>query len=439
MRIYETKGYNPAMSKPSAPGPADGPKIHNVAIDKVKPNPRNSRTHSPEQLEKIAASIRQFGFMGTVLVDSNFVLLAGHGRREAAKMVGLQTLPCIIADHLTEAQRRAYMIADNRIAEDAGWDAEILADEFAFLEEADFDLGITGFEADEIDELMAEPSGGRTADDDTPEPPVTPVSKIGDAWILGSHRLVCGDSTDPLAMLTLMGQKDKADLVFTDPPYNVAYSGRGDNNLGTIENDDMPDEDFEKFLAAVFSSCSEFMRDNACIYVCHPDSQTGPKLAFEKTFGARFKKSSTIIWCKQSAGMGWQDYRAQHEPILYGWKPGKSGKHFFCGDRTKTTIWDIGRDAQASYVHPTQKPVALPVEAIENSSARNDIVLDLFGGSGSTLIACEKTGRKGRLMELDPKFVDVIVRRWQAFTGKHATRESDGAYFDNLQPQEAAA
>ena len=223
-----------------------------------------------------------------------------------------------------------------------------------------------------------------------------------------------------------------ADMVFTDPPYNVAYSGRGQNNLGTIKNDNMSAADFEQFCRDLFASYNSAMKPLACIYVCHPDSQSGPKLAFEKTFAEQFKKSSTIIWMKQSAGMGWQDYRAQHEPILYGWKDGGKGKHFFSGDRTKTTVWKIGRDAQATYKHPTQKPVALPEEAINNSSKGQDVVLDLFGGSGSTLIACEKTGRINRSIKLDPKYCDVIVQRWQEFTGKTAILESTGKPFISL-------
>ena len=219
-----------------------------------------------------------------------------------------------------------------------------------------------------------------------------------------------------------------ADMVFTDPPYNVAYEGRGANDLGPIKNDSMDDAQFEQFLRDVFTTYWSAMKELAPIYVCHPDSATAPKLAFEKTFAERFKKSSTIIWVKQSAGMGWQDYRAQHEPIIYGWKIG-DGKHYYCGDRSKTTVWAIGRDAQASYVHPTQKPVDLPSEAIENSSKAGDTVLDLFGGSGSTLIACERTGRVNRSMELDPKYCDVIVRRWQQFTGKRATLEATGQEF----------
>jgi DNA modification methylase len=230
---------------------------------------------------------------------------------------------------------------------------------------------------------------------------------------------MCGDSTSIDAVEKLM-DGGLADLVFTDPPYNVAYEGRGEKNkLGPIKNDNMSEEQFEQFCRDFFACYFACMKPLACIYVCHPDSQSAPKLAFEKTFAEQFKKSSTIIWVKQSAGMGWQDYRAQHEPILYGWKEG-NGKHFYCGDRSKTTIWKIGRDAQSSYVHPTQKPVALPEEAMINSSKGSDIVLDLFGGSGSTLIAAEKNGRVARIMELDPKYCDVIVKRWEDFTGQKA-------------------
>ena len=222
-----------------------------------------------------------------------------------------------------------------------------------------------------------------------------------------------------------------ADAVFTDPPYNVDYSGLGRNNLGNIKSDDMDAASFDDFLDAVFCCCVAAMKPMACVYVCHPDSQSAPKLAFERSFAQHFKKSSTIIWVKQSAGMGWQDYRAQHEPILYGWKEG-GGKHFFCGNRAETTVWQIGRDAPSGYVHPTQKPVALPKRAIENSTKPEQIVLDLFGGSGSTMMACEITGRFCRSMELDPIYVDVAIKRWQDFTGKQATLQDTGQSFEDV-------
>ena len=395
--------------------------ITEVKVEALIPYAKNSRTHDDAQVAQIAASIKEFGWTNPILVDGEKGIIAGHGRLMAARKLGMTQVPVIELKGMTEAQKKAYVIADNKLAMNAGWDNDFLTLELKDLEAEGFDLALTGFDDKELDALLnvIEGTEGLTDEDDVPAVPEEPKTKLGDVYILGNHRLMCGDSTSIDDVDKLMdGQL--ADLVFTDPPYNVAYSGRGENNLGTIKNDDMSDAQFEDFCRAFFACYFAHMKPLACIYVCHPDSQSAPKLAFEKTFAEQFKKSSTIIWMKQSAGMGWQDYRAQHEPILYGWKEGK-GKHFFCNDRTKTTIWKIGRDAQTNYVHPTQKPVALPEEAINNSSKGMDIVLDLFGGSGSTLIAAEKTGRKARSMELDPKYCDVIVKRWEDFTGKKAT------------------
>ena len=407
-------------------------KIEQVKLNALIPYARNSRTHSDAQVAQIAASIKEFGFTNPVLIDETGSIIAGHGRVMAARKLAITDVPSIRLTHLTEAQKKAYVIADNKLALNAGWDDEMLAVELTDLKDMGFDLDLTGFSTDEIEALLA-PTGteGLTDEDAVPEVPEAPVTVLGDVWILGKHRVMCGDSTSIEQAEQLMAGTN-ADLVFTDPPYNVAYSGRGQNNLGTIKNDDMSAADFEQFCRDLFATYHAVMKPLACIYVCHPDSQSAPKLAFEKTFAEQFKKSSTIIWMKQSAGMGWQDYRAQHEPILYGWKDGGKGKHFFSGDRTKTTVWKIGRDAQTTYKHPTQKPVALPEEAINNSSKGQDIVLDLFGGSGSTLIACEKTGRVSRNMELDPKYCDVIVQRWQEFTGQTATLESNGKPFISL-------
>jgi DNA modification methylase len=407
--------------------------IEKIDISVLIPYARNARTHSDEQIAQIAGSIKEFGFNNPVLIDKDNGVIAGHGRLAAARKLGLKEVPCIRLEHLTETQRKAYILADNRIALNSGWEAELLSLELSELLDGGVNLESLGFDADEIDALLnkIEPTEGLTDEDATPEVPEEPVTKPGDVWILGKHRLMCGDSTSIEQAEKLMGGV-KGDMVFTDPPYNVAYEGRGEKNkLGPIKNDNMSDESFEQFCRDVFATYHSIMKPLACIYVCHPDSQTAPKLAFEKTFGELFKKSSTVIWVKQSAGMGWQDYRAQHEPILYGWKEG-SGKHFYCGDRSKTTVWKIGRDAQASYVHPTQKPVALPEEAINNSSKGEDVIIDLFGGSGSTLIACEKTGRVNRSMELDPKYCDVIVKRWQDFTGKQATLEATGQTYSEL-------
>jgi DNA modification methylase len=394
-------------------------KIQEVAVNKLIPYAKNSRTHSPEQVGQIAASIKEFGFRNPILVDG-IGIIAGHGRLMAAQKLGLDKVPTIDCSDMTESQKKAYIIADNKLAMNAGWDNAMLSIELQDLEDEGFDLKLTGFDDKELDVLLnvIEGTDGLTDEDAVPETPIVPKTKLGDIYILGNHRLMCGDSTSIDDAEKLMDGL-LADLVFTDPPYNVDYSGRGANNLGTIKNDNMSADDFEQFCRDIFITYSAIMKPLACIYVCHPDSASAPKIAFEKTFAEQFKKSSTIIWMKQSAGMGWQDYRAQHEPILYGWKEGK-GSHFNAGDRTKTSIWKIGRDAQSSYVHPTQKPVCLPEEAIMNSSKGSDCVVDLFGGSGSTLIACEKTGRVNRSMELDPKYCDVIVKRWEDFTGKKA-------------------
>jgi len=395
-------------------------------VSELIPYVNNSRKHDDAQVAQIAASIKEFGWTNPILVDGDKGIIAGHGRLMAARKLGMTEVPVIELKDLTPTQKKAYIIADNRLALNAGWDNQLLTIELNELLENKFSLDLLGFNADELNALLnpVEIIEGLTDEDDVPEPPPEPITKLGDVWILGNHRLMCGDSTSIDDGEKLMNGM-LADLVFTDPPYNFAYSGRGANNLGTIKNDDMSEEDFEQFCRDVFATYSAIMKPLACIYVCHPDSASAPKIAFEKTFAEQFKKSSTIIWMKQSAGMGWQDYRAQHEPILYGWKEGK-GSHFNAGDRTKTSVWKIGRDAQSSYVHPTQKPVCLPEEAIMNSSKGSDCVVDLFGGSGSTLIACEKTGRHARSMELDPKYCDVIVKRWENFTGKQAILENQG-------------
>ena len=392
-------------------------KINSIAIDKLIPYHNNPR--KDQAVDKVASSINEYGFQQPIVVDKNMVVVVGHTRLMGAKKLGLKRVPTVIAD-LTETQAKAYRIADNRINEDSTWDMELLNLEIAGLSEVDFDLDLLGFDSSELDKLLVNDEEYLTDEDEVPEPPKEPKSKLGEIYELGEHRLMCGDSTN-IEMIDRLMPKENADLVFTDPPYNVDYSGRGKNNLGNIKNDNMKDEEFSDFCRGFFGCFHAKMKPLSSIYVCHPDSQSAPKIVFETTFAEYFKKSSTIIWMKQSAGMGWQDYRVQHEPILYGWKEGK-GKHYFIPDRSKTTIWKFNRDSQATYVHPTQKPVVLSEEAILNSSKGLDIVLDLFGGSGSTLIACEKTNRKARLMELDPKYVDVIIERWENFTGKKAKK-----------------
>tara|TARA_R110002050_G_scaffold40201_1_gene98333 strand:+ start:29 stop:1273 length:1245 start_codon:yes stop_codon:yes gene_type:complete len=404
------------------------------AIHTLIPYENNSRTHSEDQIQQIVDSIKEFGFTVPISIDENDGVIAGHGRIDAAKIVGMTEIPTIMLEGLSEAQRAAYVIADNKLALNAGWDVTRRNMEINRLNALNFNVGVLGFEVSELKSIL-QPEG-LTDEDSVPEIPEEPVARRGDVWVLDNHRLMCGDSTSQDDLDTLMdGQL--ADMVFTDPPYNVNYGGGrkpgkhinfkrggGIKAHGPIKNDDMTPEEFDEFLEKVFVNYYSHMKTLSPIYVCHPDSKTEAKITFEREFGKQFKKSATIIWDKGHSGLGYSDYRASHEPILYGWKQG-TGSHFWCGDRTKKTVWSFSRGNTAEYVHPTQKPIHLVEEAISNSSKGQDIVLDLFGGSGSTLIACEKTVRYSRLMELDPKYCDVIVKRWQDYTGKEAILESN--------------
>lgn len=434
-------------------------------VDRLIPYERNARTHDAAQVDKIAASMVEFGFTNPVLVDENDGIIAGHGRLMAAKKLGMTEVPVIPLTHMTDAQRRAYILADNRLALDAGWDDDLLAQELADLQQDGFDLSLTGFDDDEIDGLLIDPDEGDGASDEdaVPETPFYPTSVTGDIWILGSHRVMCGDSCSIDAVLRLMDGK-QADCMWTDPPYNVAYEGAA----GKIQNDDMDDDKFRQFLRDAFVTAFAVMREGGPAYIAHADTEG---LNFRGAFkDAGFKLSSCLIWRKNSLVLGRSDYHWMHEPILYGWKEGAAHRWF--GARDKTTIheledspftqigdneWQItlgeetlivrGRDLTVESAHgsvffeekptksgdhPTMKPVALIERMLANSTKRNSIVLDLFGGSGSTLIACQKLGRSARLMELDAKFVDVIVRRWQDFTGHHAVHEQDGCTFNEM-------
>jgi DNA modification methylase len=397
-------------------------KIEIVNIESIQPYINNPRKLKDSAIDKVAKSIKEFGFRQPIVVDANRIIVVGHTRYRASKKLGLKEVPITVADNLTQEQINAYRIADNRTNEEAEWDIDLLKTEIKELELADFNLDLTGFDEDQLNDFLFEEKEGLTDEDATPEPPEEPISKLGDIWKLGKHKLICGDSTAEDTFKNLFND-NKADLIFTDPPYNVDYSGRGENNLGKIKNDNMSENDFIDFLYKNFNLMSDYLKSLGCIYVCHPDSQSKPKIAFELNFEKFFKKSSTIIWDKGNAGMGWQDYRSQHEPILYGWKEGQ-GKHNFYGDRKNTSIWNVKRDSVAGYKHPTQKPVALSQKAVLNNSKEDDIVFDSFLGSGSTLIACEKTNRKCYGIELDPKYCDVIVKRWEQFTGKKAELEN---------------
>lgn len=397
------------------------PTYKTVPVAELIPYARNSRTHSPQQVDKIAASIREFGFLNPIIVDGKNGIVAGHGRVMAAQKLGLASLPVIEAAHLTEAQKRAYVIADNRLALDAGWDNDMLKIELQDLDAEGFDLSLTGFNPDEIGNFLAEPTEGMTDEDAVPEVPAVPVTVEGDVWGLGRHRLMCGDSTSIDAVERLMDGR-KADMVFTDPPYGVDYEG--------INNDDRAGLD--ALLRGAFSNYLATSKSGAAIYVFHSDKCAD---IFHIAFRDYFHFSSMVIWAKNSLTLSRTDYQSQHEPCLYGWM--KGGAHSFYGDRKQVSVWRFDKEKVEG--HTTPKPVALIERAIENSSKGGDMVTDLFGGSGSTLIACEKTTRDCRMMELDPKYCDVIIKRWQDFTGQEATLEGSGETFNALAAKRIAA
>lgn len=404
--------------------PAD--KIEHWPIEKLIPYARNSRTHSPEQVDQIVASIKEWGWTTPILVDEQGGIIAGHGRTLAAQRLRMPQVPVMVAHGWSEAKKRAYVIADNRIALNAGWDNEMLALEFKDLMEQGFDVELTGFSQDEIDALMPEQlEEGLTDPDDAPEAPANPVTVQGDVWVMGNHRLLCGDSTsvDDLERLCA-GQM--VDMWLTDPPYNVAYEGGTKEKL-TIKNDSMGDTQFREFLRDAYTAANAVMKAGAVFYIWHADSEGYNFRGAAKDAGWTVRQC--LIWKKSSLVLGRQDYQWQHEPCLYGWKEGAS--HLWASDRKQTTILEFDKPARNGE-HPTMKPVALFEYQLLNNTKGGDIVLDSFGGSGTTLIAAEKNGRVARLMELDPKYCDVIVTRWQAFTGKHAHLESDGRSFTEV-------
>jgi len=378
------------------------------------PYANNSRTHSDEQITQVASSIKEFGFTNPVLIDSDGGIIAGHGRVLAAKKLEIKEVPCIELVGLTEAQKKAYIIADNQLALNAGWDLDMLKLEIQSLDESDFDLDILGFSGDFITGLLFEEPPGLTDEDAVPELPETPVSVLGDVWALGNHRLMCGDSTSIDAVETLM-DGGLADQFITDPPYNVAYEGKTKDSL-TIQNDEMEDPDFRQFLVDAFSAANTVMKEGAVFYIWHADSE-GYNFR-GACVDAGWKVRQCLIWNKNHMVMGRQDYHCKHEPCLCGWKDGAG--HLWNTDRKQVTVLDFERP-QRNDVHPTMKPVKLIEYQVLNNTKGQDVVLDLFGGGGSTLIACEKNNRHCRMMELDPKYCDVIIKRWEEFTGEQAT------------------
>ena len=374
-----------------------------VPVTKLVPYVNNARTHSPEQINKLRASLREFGFINPVIIDRNYGVIAGHGRIMAAKEEGITEVPCVFADHLSEAQKKAYILADNRMAMDAGWDEELLRVEIEALQGMDFDPLLTGFDEAELADLFGEENEAKEDDFDVDAELEKPtVTQSGDVWTLGRHRLICGDSTQAETFDILM-QGKKANLVVTDPPYNVNYEG----TAGKIKNDNMASEKFYQFLLDAFTNIARVMADDASIYVFHADTEG---LNFRKAFSdAGFYLSGCCIWKKPSLVLGRSPYQWQHEPCLYGWK--KNGRHQWYSDRKQTTIWEFDK-TKKNTDHPTMKPIPLLAYPICNSSMSNTLILDPFGGSGSTLIACEQTDRSCYTAELDEKYCDVIVKRY---------------------------
>lgn len=437
-----------------------------LPLEQVIPYPRNPRRNEGA-VEAVMASIREFGFVNPIIVDAERVIIAGHTRREAALRLGLASVPVNVVTHLSAAQVKALRLADNRTAENAEWDNELLSFELGDLRDLGFDLALTGFSADELSirlDIDALDEEGQTEDDAVPAVGKEPASVLGDIWLLGEHRVMCGDSTSIASVEALCGG-EPVDACWTDPPYNVAYESKA----GKIQNDDMEDGAFRQFLRDAFVSAFAVLREGGPIYVAHADTEG---FNFRGAFlEAGFKLSGCLVWVKPSLVLGRSDYQWRHEPILYGWKPGAAHRWF--GGRKKTTVIDaadmpfrVAEDGavhidlgettlrisgealhveelvgsviraekpKVSKEHPTMKPVGLVLGMLKNSSQRGDAVLDLFGGSGSTLIACQKSGRRARLMEFDPRYCDVIVRRWQEFSGRHAVLEGDGRTFAEVQ------
>lgn len=420
------------------------------SVDELVPYEKNSRTHSDEQIEKVIKSIKEFGWTNPILIDEEKGIIAGHGRLEAAKRLGMKEVPVIELTGLTEAQKRAYVIADNKLALEAGWDEEMLKEEMAYLNSAEFDALLTGFDQNDIDafltpmdlseEFRPDEEHPDEEKEETGEPapelkdadigaaPVKPKTKNKDVWILDVHRLMCGDATDESDVAKLMGG-GRVNLYLTDPPYNVDYEGKTKDAL-TIRNDKMTDALFREFLAKSFKAADMVLQPGGVFYIWHADSEGFNFRGACKEVG--WKVRECLIWSKNTMVLGRQDYQWKHEPCLYGWKEG--APHAWYSNRSQTTILEFDRP-QRNAVHPTMKPIELFAYLIQNSSKEGDIVLDSFAGSGTTLIACENLNRQARVLEIDPAYCDVIIRRWQEVTGQKAVRESDAALFDDIKEE----
>ena len=383
-------------------------KLEMVKVSELIPYVNNARTHSQEQVNKLRSSLREFGFVNPVIIDADKNVIAGHGRLMAAKEEGITEVPCVLVDYLTEAQKKAYILADNRYAQDAGWDEELLRLEIEALEGMDFDVSLTGFNEDEISDLFAGADTSDTQDDDFDLSDALEKAAFverGDVWVVGRHRLMCGDATSEEDVATLMDGK-KANLIITDPPYNVAFES---SDGLSIKNDKMENEKFYEFLLSSFKNMAVHLEKGGVAYVFHADTEG---LNFRKAFiDAGFHLAGCCIWVKNSLVLGRSDYQWQHEPVLYGFL--QNGKHYWSKNagRSQTTIWNFDKPKKNKN-HPTSKPLDLLAYPIGNSSQENAIVIDTFGGSGSTLMTCEQTNRICYTMELDEKYASVILRRY---------------------------
>ena len=379
-------------------------KMELVDIDKLIPYVNNARTHSPEQINKLRASLREFGFINPVIVDDKFNIVAGHGRVMAAQAEGIKEVPCVYVDYLTEAQKKAYILADNRMAMDAGWDEEMLRVELEALQDMAFDLSMTGFDEKELADLFK--TDEHVEDDDFDLDAALEKAafvKKGDIWTVGRHRLMCGDATSAEDVAKLMDGK-KANIIVTDPPYGVSF--KSSDGL-SIQNDSLKGDEFYQFLLQAFKNMADNLTKGGAAYVFHADTEG---LNFRKAFiDAGFHLAGCCIWVKNSLVLGRSDYQWQHEPVLYGFL--QNGNHPWYSDRKQTTIWNFDKPKRNKN-HPTSKPLDLLGYPIQNSSQANGIVIDTFGGSGSTMMACEQTNRICYMMELDEKYASVILRRY---------------------------
>ena len=411
--------------------------IEYVKIKELQGYEFNTRTHSDSQVNQLAASIGEFGFTNPLLIDGERQIIAGHGRFAAATKLQMDEVPCIVLDHLSEAQRRAYVIADNKLALNAGWDEDLLKLELSALDKIGFDLSVVGFDADELSGLVIDEdiAGGLTDEDDVPEVAEIPISKQGDIWLLGEHRVMCGDSTNGGDVALLMNG-EKADMVFTDPPYGVDIKGKF---TGTILNDNLQGDEFINFLTSCFENLNQY--NNGNLYISY---EIKNQTLFEKALeNCGFKFDEIIIWNKDSASFYSKNkYNRKYEPIFFI----ENGKELKC--EPDVNVWDFAKSSSFAsrdennkrfnekgnflVAHPTTKPIGLISKALNNSTSLNNLTLDLFLGSGSTLIASEKKGRKCYGMELDPKYVDVIIKRWQEYTGKIATHAETGVCFNEV-------